>query len=246
MMSRGRVSPLFGTRAKLAACLTIFLAGCCSELAMREAHSGLLGKSKTAPFLQYRPHPTSEGCGTPAMAMATARRRRRRRRRRKGQSLKSRNPGDDLSYTGPGHVNPALASAKRADTSGWGCTAAGGGYARLAGQRRGRGHVMAFQGRGEVTFILRGLQVQPGLCNMRGASTARTRQENSKRGKGMSGHSKWATIKHKKAATDAKRGGIFTKMIREISIATRTGGGDPDQSAPAHGHRRSQEREHAQ
>ncbi len=40
----------------------------------------------------------------------------------------------------------------------------------------------------------------------------------------MSGHSKWATIKHKKAATDAKRGRIFTKLIREISIAARVGG----------------------
>jgi YebC/PmpR family DNA-binding regulatory protein len=42
----------------------------------------------------------------------------------------------------------------------------------------------------------------------------------------MSGHSKWATIKHKKAATDAKRGRIFTRLIREISIAARVGGGD--------------------
>lgn len=44
----------------------------------------------------------------------------------------------------------------------------------------------------------------------------------------MSGHSKWATIKHKKAATDAKRGRIFTRLIREISIAARIGGGDPN------------------
>jgi YebC/PmpR family DNA-binding regulatory protein len=44
----------------------------------------------------------------------------------------------------------------------------------------------------------------------------------------MSGHSKWATIKHKKAATDAKRGRAFTKVIREITIAARVGGGDPD------------------
>jgi len=43
----------------------------------------------------------------------------------------------------------------------------------------------------------------------------------------MSGHSKWATIKHKKGATDAKRGRVFTKIIREISIAARSGGGDP-------------------
>ena len=43
----------------------------------------------------------------------------------------------------------------------------------------------------------------------------------------MSGHSKWATIKHKKAATDAKRGNIFTRLIKEVTIAARQGG-DPD------------------
>jgi len=44
----------------------------------------------------------------------------------------------------------------------------------------------------------------------------------------MSGHSKWSTIKHKKAATDAKRGKVFTRYIREITIAARSGGDDPD------------------
>jgi YebC/PmpR family DNA-binding regulatory protein len=44
----------------------------------------------------------------------------------------------------------------------------------------------------------------------------------------MSGHSKWATIKHKKGALDAKRGQIFTRLIKEISIAAKNGGGDPD------------------
>ncbi len=44
----------------------------------------------------------------------------------------------------------------------------------------------------------------------------------------MSGHSKWATIKHKKGATDAKRGKIFTRLIKEITIAAKMGGGDPD------------------
>jgi len=44
----------------------------------------------------------------------------------------------------------------------------------------------------------------------------------------MSGHSKWASIKHKKAATDAKRGAAFTKMIREITAAAKEGGGNPD------------------
>jgi YebC/PmpR family DNA-binding regulatory protein len=46
--------------------------------------------------------------------------------------------------------------------------------------------------------------------------------------KEMSGHSKWSSIKHKKGAADAKRGRIFTKIIREISVAARFGGGDPD------------------
>ena len=44
----------------------------------------------------------------------------------------------------------------------------------------------------------------------------------------MSGHSKWATIKHKKGALDAKRGKTFTRLIREITIAAKSGGGDPD------------------
>jgi YebC/PmpR family DNA-binding regulatory protein len=44
----------------------------------------------------------------------------------------------------------------------------------------------------------------------------------------MSGHSKWATIKHKKGALDAKRGKVFTRVIKEIMIAARGGGGDPD------------------
>lgn len=44
----------------------------------------------------------------------------------------------------------------------------------------------------------------------------------------MSGHSKWAQIKHKKAHTDAKRGKIFTKIVKEIAVAARLGGGDPE------------------
>jgi YebC/PmpR family DNA-binding regulatory protein len=44
----------------------------------------------------------------------------------------------------------------------------------------------------------------------------------------MSGHSKWASIKHKKAATDAKRGQLFTKLARAITVAAREGGGDPE------------------
>lgn len=47
----------------------------------------------------------------------------------------------------------------------------------------------------------------------------------------MSGHSKWATIKHKKGLADAKRGQMFTKLIKEISIAAKMGGGDPDSNA---------------
>jgi YebC/PmpR family DNA-binding regulatory protein len=44
----------------------------------------------------------------------------------------------------------------------------------------------------------------------------------------MSGHSKWATIKHKKGAADAKRGKVFTRLIKELTVAARSGGGDPD------------------
>jgi len=47
----------------------------------------------------------------------------------------------------------------------------------------------------------------------------------------MSGHSKWSTIKHKKAAADAKRGKIFTRVIREITVAARSGGADPEGNA---------------
>ncbi|HUT70300.1 MAG TPA: YebC/PmpR family DNA-binding transcriptional regulator [Desulfatiglandales bacterium] len=47
----------------------------------------------------------------------------------------------------------------------------------------------------------------------------------------MSGHSKWHSIKHKKGAIDAKRGKIFTKLIKEIIVAARLGGGDPDSNA---------------
>src|SRR3990170_4486079 len=43
----------------------------------------------------------------------------------------------------------------------------------------------------------------------------------------MAGHSKWKQIKHYKAATDAKRGAVFTKLIREITVAAKMGGGDP-------------------
>lgn len=44
----------------------------------------------------------------------------------------------------------------------------------------------------------------------------------------MAGHSKWANIKHRKAAQDAKRGKIFTKLIRELVVAAKEGGGDPN------------------
>ena len=52
--------------------------------------------------------------------------------------------------------------------------------------------------------------------------------QRSEEGKGsMSGHSKWAQIKHKKAATDVKKGKVFSKLAKEISVAARLGGGDP-------------------
>jgi len=50
----------------------------------------------------------------------------------------------------------------------------------------------------------------------------------TKRSSNVSGHSKWATTKHQKAAKDAKRGKLFAKLIKNIEVAARTGGGDPD------------------
>ncbi|MEJ7616352.1 MAG: YebC/PmpR family DNA-binding transcriptional regulator, partial [Pyrinomonadaceae bacterium] len=47
----------------------------------------------------------------------------------------------------------------------------------------------------------------------------------------MSGHSKWHSIKHKKGALDAKRGKLFTKLIKEVTVAARTGGGDAEANA---------------
>ena len=47
----------------------------------------------------------------------------------------------------------------------------------------------------------------------------------------MSGHSRWAGIKHKKAITDSKKGKVFTKLAREISVAAKAGGGNPDHNA---------------
>ena len=47
----------------------------------------------------------------------------------------------------------------------------------------------------------------------------------------MSGHSKWATIKHKKGAADAKRGQLFSKLIKEIAVAAKMGGGDVDKNS---------------
>ena len=63
----------------------------------------------------------------------------------------------------------------------------------------------------------------------------------------MSGHSKWHSIKHKKGALDAKRGKIFTRIIKELTVAARVGGGDPgDEPAAPHHRRRRQVGEHAQ
>jgi YebC/PmpR family DNA-binding regulatory protein len=61
------------------------------------------------------------------------------------------------------------------------------------------------------------------------ARETRTLTRNEKRA--MAGHSKWAQIKRKKAANDAKRGRMFTRLIREITVAAREGGGDPEANA---------------
>ncbi len=63
----------------------------------------------------------------------------------------------------------------------------------------------------------------------------------------MSGHSKWSTIKRKKGANDAKRGKIFSKLIKEITVAARQGGGRPGRQPEAEiGNCRGQSREYAQ
>ncbi len=62
------------------------------------------------------------------------------------------------------------------------------------------------------------------------AESGHRRESSSERERGelMSGHSKWATIKHKKGAADAARGKLFAKLIRQVEVAARTGGGDMD------------------
>ena len=55
----------------------------------------------------------------------------------------------------------------------------------------------------------------------------------------MAGHSKWANIKHRKGAADARRGKIFTKLIKEITVAARMGGGDTAAVGPAKQHRQA-------
>ena len=62
----------------------------------------------------------------------------------------------------------------------------------------------------------------------------------------MSGHSKWANIKIKKGKTDAIRGKIFTKIGREIAIAVREGGGNPDTTASSATYRSGKEQQYSQ
>src|SRR2546421_5523295 len=78
-------------------------------------------------------------------------------------------------------------------------------------------------------LIVTGVQTcaLPILCYIPNHSFTTTLRKTS----GMSGHSKWHSIKHKKGATDAKRGKLFTKFIKEITVSARTGGGDPDANA---------------
>ena len=61
-----------------------------------------------------------------------------------------------------------------------------------------------------------------------GSCSATASSSSEPRLKSMSGHSKWASIKHKKKAVDAKRGALFTKLTRAITVAAREGGGDPE------------------
>src|SRR5699024_6181972 len=64
-------------------------------------------------------------------------------------------------------------------------------------------------------------------CAVRPGVRFRLYYETSEGAYCMSGHSKWATTKHKKAAIDAKRGKMFAKLVKNIEVAARTGGGDP-------------------
>ena len=70
--------------------------------------------------------------------------------------------------------------------------------------------------------------VPPGVDRRRTHPRVLLRHGEEEHPKHMSGHSKWATTKHKKAAIDAKRGKLFAKLIKNIEVAARTGGGDPD------------------
>ena len=62
---------------------------------------------------------------------------------------------------------------------------------------------------------------------LRNLSKGRLKTAAEERKSNMAGHSKWANIQHKKARQDAKRGKIFTRLIKEITVAARMGGGDP-------------------
>ena len=91
---------------------------------------------------------------------------------------------------------------------------------RRAGQRRDRQ---------EGIRLLHAIGKAAGVAKNEGLRAARSALAQPQRSKKrrMSGHSKWATIKHKKGALDAKRGKLFTKLIKELTVAARMGGGDP-------------------
>ena len=63
------------------------------------------------------------------------------------------------------------------------------------------------------------------MCAVVAVYNAPVRTTGSRGGVGMSGHNKWSTIKHKKGAADAKRGKVFTRIIKELTVAARSGGG---------------------
>src|SRR5216683_3989581 len=103
------------------------------------------------------------------------------------------------------------------------------GCAKLLGFRRGLQFTVGLRIVICVCRLRARVGPRMGELSAAGCEQTETRadgREKSNRGSVMSGHSKWATIKHKKAATDAKRGRVFTRVIREITIAARIGGGD--------------------
>ena len=121
---------------------------------------------------------------------------------------------------------------------------------RAGGRGRPAPHVVSRAGHRAVARAAHGGACRPGLAASTGSaarsspeltgdptpSPARARSWQAREGAPMSGHSKWATIKHKKGAADKARGKLFAKLIRQVEVAARDGGGDLEANADAAHH----------